>query len=308
MFHRFRPGDATTAWQGALSSEDFERILLHVGIGSILAPDEWLSRLGEGRLCDQDICITFDDGLRCQVDHALPVLERYGLQAFWFVYSCVFSGRPVRSEVYSYVAGEAGGMAALSEEFLSRCAPDMLTQLNSSSYAAYAALMREAAPFYTLSDVQFRFLRNQTENRAIFEGLMDCILTERGVDVEEVARGLWLDDADLRELTRRGHQVGLHSYDHPYDIAQLSRQEQQDQYERNYTHIATVTGHRPRCMSHPLNSYSGDSLTVLTDLGIQCGFRANLLAPAGKEVNASCLELAREDSANLAAALMSESS
>lgn len=307
MFHRFHASGGRSHWQGALSSEEFDQILVYVGIDNILSPPEWIARLKNGRLRKDHLCITFDDGLRCQAEYALPVLDQYGLQAFWFVYSCVFGGIPVKSEIYSYVAGQIGGMPRLVEEFLSRCPSQLAEQLDSECFSAYSNRMRQVAPFYSLDDIKYRFLRNVTWNRALVEAVMDQIITERGFGLQELARRLWLGDEDLRTLSARGHHIGLHSYDHPYEMARLSRQEQQDQYAKNYSHLVSATGRPPNCMSHPLNSYNKDSLTILRTLGIQCGFRANVLVPSSAGINASFLELAREDSANLQAMMKQES-
>src|SRR3990172_225977 len=222
MFHRFHASDTASAWQGALSPAQFEAILLFVGIENILSPRDWMSRLQEGTLEPQHRCVTFDDGLRSQADHALPVLERFGLQAFWFVYSCVSDGIPVKSEVYSFVAGACGGMPGLIEEFLQRCPPGFQEQLRSPAFAAYEARVRAAHPFYTAKDAEYRFLRNQPENAAAFESLMDAIVSERGFTIDDLAQRLWLASADLAALSGAGHYVGLHSYSHPYEIAPLS--------------------------------------------------------------------------------------
>src|SRR3989338_7486759 len=90
MFHRFHRAGGPPGGTGSLTPEEFDRILLFVGIGNILQPDEWLNRLTENRLQNQDLCITLDDGLRAQYDICLPVLEKYGLKAFWFIFSAVF--------------------------------------------------------------------------------------------------------------------------------------------------------------------------------------------------------------------------
>lgn len=299
MFHRFQASGGATRWQGAITAGDFEQILLYVGIERILSPEEWIARLDEGRLAAGDLCLTFDDGLKCQMEHALPVLERHGLRAFWFVSSCVAHGRPIKGEVYSYVAGRSGGMESLIEEFLDRCSADMRGQLTGEAFRVYAAQMSVVAPFYSPADVQYRFLRNQPRNTEAFEGVMDDIVRRRGFDPAGLGRCLWLADEDLETLADRGHVVGLHSYDHPYDMASLSRAEQWDQYERNFRHVAEATGRRPISASHPLNSYSDDSLAILSELGIRCGFRANMEPPAGRSRNPDRLELAREDSANL---------
>lgn len=301
MFHRFRSPTRVGAPQGALTPDEFERVLLHVGTENILPPDEWMSRLRHARLGARHMCITFDDGLRSQIEFALPVLERHSLRAFFFVYSCVFHGTPVMSEVYSEAAGWMGGMEQLIAAFMSRCPPDRRAPLASRAFALYAAQMRTNSPFYTRADLEYRFLRNLPDATEWFDSLMDELLLEQGIDRHALARSLWMSDADLKRLTDRGHSIGLHSYDHPYAMDRLSHSAQREQYERNLQHIETATGARPDAMSHPLNSYNPDSLEILTALGIRCGFRSTLIPAAGTPVNPSMLELAREDAANLLA-------
>src|SRR3990167_6501841 len=100
MFHHFH-GEGHYVGQGSISGREFEDILQFVGLKRILNPEEWLGRLETGQLKDEDLCLTFDDGLLCQFDVAFPVLEKYGLRAFWFVYSSVFEGKPSsKFEIY----------------------------------------------------------------------------------------------------------------------------------------------------------------------------------------------------------------
>jgi len=299
MFHRFCGPQDLGRSSDVVCPDELEEIILFVGPDRILPPREWMRRLDRRELRPRDICVTFDDGLRSQVEWALPVLERFGIQAFWFVYSCVFEGIPVKSEIYSDAASRLGGIAALAEEFLRQCPAGLLARLDSAEFASYSARIQIVAPFYTAHDIQFRFLRNLPDSKAVFEDVMDAILAGHGVDVGEVAHSLWLTSADLVELTVRDHYIGLHSYDHPYDMASLSRHEQERQYGRNFAHLEAAIGQKPVCVSHPLDSYNHDSLAILNGLGIRCGFRANSMESPGRGINPSSLELAREDSANL---------
>ena len=91
MFHHFHD-ERHYQGQGSISQQDFDDILQFVGLDRILEPHEWTKRLNEGRLVEGDLCISLDDGLLCQFDIALPVLEKYNLKAFWFIYSSVFEG------------------------------------------------------------------------------------------------------------------------------------------------------------------------------------------------------------------------
>jgi len=305
MFHRFRASADAGDAQGSLTPEEFEMILLDVGLKNILSPAEWMERLDNGGLQYRHVCITFDDGLKCQADYALPILQKFDLRAFWFIYSCVFEGQPVRGEIYSHVLGRIGALSSLLGEFTKRCPPSMLALLRTPEFDGYAARMHEGAPFYSAEDIEYRFLRNRADQRACFEQLMDTILREHGFDLDELARQLWMTNADLEMLTKAEHHVGLHSYDHPYVIADLTLEEQRVQYGRNFAHIAAVTGRAPQAVSHPLNSYNQDSLAVLQELGIRVGFRANLSPAPRGGVNTGPLELAREDAADLLAMVRS---
>src|SRR5581483_28390 len=88
--------------QGAISADQFADLLTALGPDRILPADAWIERTTTGRLRDGDLCLTFDDALRCQYDIALPVLKQFGLTAFWFIYSSVFEGRIEPLEVFRY--------------------------------------------------------------------------------------------------------------------------------------------------------------------------------------------------------------
>ena len=92
MFHHFRNREHPSG-QGAISADEFRALVEDVGIERILPAREWFRRAVEGTLNEQDRCLSFDDGLRCQYDVAFPVMRELGLTAFWFPYT-----GPLRSE------------------------------------------------------------------------------------------------------------------------------------------------------------------------------------------------------------------
>jgi peptidoglycan/xylan/chitin deacetylase (PgdA/CDA1 family) len=299
VFHRFVADGDSGRLQGALTPSQLESLLRFAQIERILSPDDWLKQLANNTLGPNELCLTFDDGLRSQRELALPVLQKFGLRAFFFICSGVYHDEPIRSEVYSHAAAQAGGMDRLIATFLERCPPALLTRLRSREFDEYCVEMRRFAPWYSDQDLEYRFLRNRVLEPAQYQMIFDRILRECGVDVEAVARSLWLDETDLRRLTDAGHYVGLHSWDHPYEMERLSPAAQRDQYERNRAHLTAVTGRPPVVVAHPLNSYDKVTLEILRELGVWCGFRANAVAPPGRPINAGPLELAREDAANV---------
>ena len=300
MFHRFHVSGDRPSGQGSLTECELEAILAFVGTPNIRSPAEWLERLAHGRLAASDLCITFDDGLMSQYQVALPVLDKHGLKAFWFIYSAVFEGWSDRNEITNHFAvRHFDSFGDYVAEFLARCGPHVRRGLDSAEFRRFAAGLRARAPFYSDDDLAYRFARNALLTRAEFEAAVEAMIAAKGLSTDELGRGLWLRDAHLRELQRAGHEIGLHSYDHPFELAKLPPTAQREQFARNRDHICRVTGAPVRSMSHPLNSYDEDTLEILCALGIECGFRANMTPPRGKPLNPGPLELAREDGTNL---------
>ena len=54
---------------------------------SILNAIDYKSKFENSTLKGTDICFSFDDALKCQFDIACAILERLGIEAYFFVYS-----------------------------------------------------------------------------------------------------------------------------------------------------------------------------------------------------------------------------
>ena len=128
---------------------------------------------------------------------------------------------------------------------------------------------------------------------------MDEIIKEKGINILDISKNLWLTNLHLKNLSEDEHVIGLHSYDHPTVLSKLTYNEQFNQYKKNYEHIRKVCGQDIISMSHPSNSYNQDTLKILKMYNILCGFRSNMFPPQGKKINPSFLEIAREDSTNI---------
>ncbi|QQG42902.1 MAG: polysaccharide deacetylase family protein [Candidatus Giovannonibacteria bacterium] len=298
MFHHFY-NEAHPRGQGAISADDLDNILRYVGIERILPPLEWLKRLKESKLKDGDVCLTFDDALLCQTEIALPVLEKYGLRAFWFVYSGVFEGRLENLELYRFFrVKHFDNIDDFYQLFLKKVSDlGMTVQVNSE----FEKKMLADFPFYSVNDVRFRFLRDKVLGKEDYEKIMNTMLKDYGLDKKEMSKSLWMSNRNLKYLSDNGHIVGLHSYSHPTSFADLPFKAQLDEYKKNYSHIKRVTGQNPVAVAHPVNSYNADTLKILEELGIICGFRSNMF-PKTKmgALNANAFEMAREDHANIA--------
>jgi peptidoglycan/xylan/chitin deacetylase (PgdA/CDA1 family) len=300
MFHHFHGGRHPRI-PGSISADDFAAIIRFVGRERILDPLEWIERAERGRLGPEDLCLTFDDALLCQFEIALPVLQRYDLRGFWFVYSNVFEGHISRFEAYRVFRTTCfRSVEEFYELFFKKVFDSGFSQQAQKAWDENeVSRIRESFPFYSAADVRFRIVRDVVLERDEYDAIMQELVAQRGQSVECLAENLWMSNEHLRFLSDCSHAIGLHSYSHPMLLGEQSYAEQCEEYTKNYQHLARVSG-PPRSIAYPAGSYNQDTLTILQNLGISCGFRSSMSSRhRAVRLNTSALELAREDHSNI---------
>lgn len=295
MFHHFHGGGHPKG-QGAISAEELELLLLGLGPERILPAKEWMRRALTGGLGQGDICLTFDDNLLCQYDIALPVLEKMGLSAFWFVYTSPNQGIPDHLEIYRYYrTTKFANVDQFYESFFSRLMSGPWAREAEAALKGFdpASHLRDF-PFYSDQDRKFRYVRDLVLGPERYTAAMEDMLMHDGVDKRSLAGKLWMTDEQLKGLHDKGHVIGLHSHNHPTRMDLLDKAAQAAEYRANFDHLARLLDQAPRSMSHPCNAYNRDTLDILREMGIELGFRANMAQPQKRG-----LEYPREDHANL---------
>lgn len=295
MFHHFHDHHHP-AGQGAISADELAGMLEFLSRAQILPAQEWMQRALRGHLTRDNLCLTFDDNLRCQFDVAVPVLRQFGLTAFWFVSTATFSGRSNRVELYRAFRERCYPTLDAFYDAFFRAARDSmpgdsfeiaLERFNPLSYLV-------AFPFYSDADRKFRFVRDDVLGSSRYDAIMQALMRAQLADEARLARDLWMDADCLRTLKREGHVIGLHTHTHPTRVAALSPADQEREYRDNYMALMQITGEPPASMSHPCNSYNEHTLAILRGLGIRVGFRADMDGGGG-----SPLEIPRQDHANV---------
>ncbi|HEC14857.1 MAG TPA: polysaccharide deacetylase, partial [Rhodospirillales bacterium] len=183
MFHHFHD-DKHPKVQGSISADTFAGMIDYLGPERILSAGEWLEKTRNGGLGENDICITFDDALRCQYDIARPVLKEYGITAFWFVYSSVFEGKMERMEVHRYFRNV---MFDDIDDFYD----EFFKELSNSSYGDEAAeKLADFRPekyksnftFYTDNDRKFRYVRNVVLGHDRHQEIVESMIKKSDMD------------------------------------------------------------------------------------------------------------------------------
>jgi peptidoglycan/xylan/chitin deacetylase (PgdA/CDA1 family) len=183
----------------------------------LVSRDDLLRALGgEAELPERAALVTFDDGLRCQFELALPVLERLGVPGLFFV-----PGLPLAE-------GRVLGVHKVHR--LRETLPDreILTLLG-----ADAPTPPPGRHLY--DDPLAAGVKELLAGRS--SGELDELLARAGA---EVGLDLYLSREQVAELERRG-MLGAHGYSH----------DAHDDFARGAGVLEALTGSRPRTMSYP---------------------------------------------------------
>ena len=298
MFHHFHD-DFHLPGQGSLSASDFDLMISWLSNRYvILDAQEYKSRFLSRTLKNTDICLSFDDALKCQYDVALPVLRKNNISAFFFVYSSAFSDNPDFWEIFRYFRNtQFDSVDVFYNHFFDHLLQDDKDEYLSqqSQYSSLGNYL-SAFPFYTENDKWFRYLRDQYLGNEKYTNIMLKIISDKGLDINEAKKNLWMREDELLKIHENGHVVGLHSYSHPTQMSKLTADQQLKEYQQNFTHLSKVLKTSEiTSMAHPCGDYNMDTLSLLKGMGIQIGFRSNM---GVKEIK-SPLEIPREDHANV---------
>lgn len=161
-------------------------------VANVLPLEQALQRLGEGgRLPARAVAITFDDGYRDNLDVAVPLLERLGLPATFFLVPRLLSG-----DVDAW--WETIGWALESSTRTSLRWEDVSVSLvgEQARGAAYSEIVKRLK------------LRNQAARERSMDELLDLL------EPAGERPSLFMDWDGARELVRRGFSVQSHTRSH----------------------------------------------------------------------------------------------
>lgn len=160
----------------------------------------------QGRLTlDRDaVVITFDDGYKDNRDQALPILDRHGVKATFFLTSTpVLDGRPIWiDELASLLEPLHGQPQALQAPLLPAAGP-CIEAFMRASQAEKAP--RAAAVFRVLNSL------SEDEKSRVLAALRKMIADAGRAPAESPAL---MTPEDVDALLRSGHQVGVHTQHH----------------------------------------------------------------------------------------------
>lgn len=301
MFHHFH-NENHIVEQGSISDTQLAEIIKYYQQNyNLLNADEFYDRAINGRLKEDDTCITFDDALLCQYEVAEPVLKSMGLTAFWFVYTSPLMGTAERLEVYRHfrhlcfdtVEEFYGAFDDVLQKNAKKLGVDICEKLMNFNPKSY--LMN--SPFYSDADRRFRFIRDKVLGEDRYNYIMDSMLEAYDYDVNKWKDKLWMSKENLKDLADNGNIIGLHSHTHSTVLGTYSFEKQKMEYDQCKHILEGFLDEPIKTVSYPCNSYNEDTEIIMKQLGINMGFTANINDEHG------ALFVPREDHANILRAI-----
>ena len=300
MFHHFHDNKTHLKSQGSISNDQFYKLIKYIGRENILNADVFFERFIENKLLKNNVCFTFDDGIKSQMDVALPVLEDLKIKSFFFVYTSIFEGKPDNLEIYRYFrTNYFESINKFYNEFYNFLGKNLENFFEKNRKTIKEKMIKH--PVYTIEDIKFRLVRDRFLKQNTYHETMSKMMREKNFIPSKDSSKFFFNKEDLIKLNSLGHVIGLHAHNHNTLIEKLSYEEQKIQFDKCISLISEILNkpkNEIKVMSHPSGSYNMDTIEILKELGIKLGFKQIMkieLERGMKKINNSPLEIARQN-------------
>ena len=304
MFHQFSDGINHKKSEGSINKDQLNKVIKFIGRKNILNADEFLNRFNENQLKKSDVCFTFDDGLKCQYEIALPVLEDFQIKSFYFVYTSPYAANPNLLEVSRYFRINCfNNTEEFYQFFFDNCNGDLNNFFKEKQIKINENIAK--FKFYTLNDIKFRLVRDEFLSKNQYNEIMIKLFEIKKFNYKKILKELYLDKNELINLYKLGNIIGLHSHNHPGKLNYLSYEDQLIEYMKNLeilSNLLEIDNKKIKTMSHPCGEYNNETIKVLKKMNIELGFKQVMFIEKDKnmkKINNSQFEIARQDISNI---------
>ena len=273
VFHNFH-NKRSIKLQGSISSFKFEKIIIKLKKNyNLLNADKFYSKLLDGNLSKKDISLSFDDGLKSQYDIAIPILNKYNIKAFFFVFTSSFTNRIDKLELYKY-------FRSTQFKTIDKFYKNFFLEINKLKKIDLDSVLSKFEKinylsefkFYSRNDRFFRYLRDIILNEENYDSIMKLMMKNKKFNKKNVSKKLYFSKQDLKKINKQNHIIGLHSYTHPTNMDKLSYKKQLLEYKKNKQFIEKELKCKVETMAHPCGKFNKNTIKVLKKLNIKLGF------------------------------------
>ena len=221
---------------------------------NVLPLAEAITRLKQGTLPARAACITFDDGYADNATIALPILQRHGLTATFFIATAYLNGgRMFNDTVIEAIRRTRRDILDLTELGLG--------QHDTASHEAKARAINQILPI-----VKHLPLKEREEKVARLCEIAAC---------GPLPDNLMMTTGQLQSLHAAGMEIGGHTARHPI-LAKLNEVEVRKEIAEGKEFLEATLGERIRLFAYPNGKPGADYLPEQASIVRDMGFEAAL--------------------------------
>ena len=238
---------------GEVTSDSFDAQMFRLRAAfNVLPLFEAAERLKEGTLPARAVCITFDDGYADNFTIALPILQRHGLAATFFIATAYLNGgRMFNDTVIEAIRHAQSGKLDL-------------TALGLGQHDLFTLKDRARSINHVLSAVKYLPV---DERETIVGGL--CELAR----CSSLPDNLMMTNDQIKSLCRAGMEIGAHTARHPI-LAGLDAVAVKQEIMAGKQFLEEVTGTQIRLFAYPNGKPGVDYLPEQVAIVRELGFAA----------------------------------
>ena len=287
MFHYFYDNKKYKKVQGAISAQELEELILSKKY-KVISAELLLTKYKDKKLEKNEICFSFDDGLKEQKEIALPILEKYKLKAIFNINTYPTINEIDKLEIYRYYRNYYfGNVEEFYKTFFSYLEENFQDYKKNSELNDFSQYLIKSK-FYSYNDRKFRYFRDVILKEKYYE-IMDELI-KKIQNLQEVKDKIWLKKEEIKNLSDLGHLIGLHTHTHPTNLDELTFSEQLEEFEQNKNILEEIIEKKIELVAYPCGKYNKDTFRCMNKLGIKFGLSATT-----KENNYHNLLISRED-------------
>ena len=241
---------------------------------SFVSQDDLLFAIeGKKMLPEKSCLITFDDGLRCQYEKALPILDNKKISALFFVSSLPLSEKKVCAAHKIHFLMAKWGVDTFLLNVDKELQKNFSCNIDSFFNKETAQLALQKYRYDNEKSAKLKFLLNvilsQEAQLAIINNLFaGCCGSEK-----DFAENLYMSESQVKDLYQRG-LLGLHSHNH-YSLGLLDDSNLEKDISINKKTIEDIVGGAVKAIAYPFGADMdvGDRVVDTSKkLGLQLGF------------------------------------
>ena len=244
MFHHFHSKKYTKS-NGSISRKDFIKILTKININKITSSENFL-------INKKNICLTFDDSLKCQYDIAFPILKKLNIKAFWFIYSSSLTPNKSNIELFrKFRNTKYKKFDNFYMDFLKLLKNKKDVDLFLTNNKKNIKKIKKEYSFYSINEIKFRLIRDKFLKKNQYNKIIQKMYKNKNFDFKKEIKNIFLNKKEIKDLSNDGQIIGLHSHNHPTKISLLKKKEQYIEYITNKKILEKIIKKKNYCKFSP---------------------------------------------------------